>query len=399
MQQTEHLSGFVGFARAYIRDKSHHDDVRTEDLAEAFRAYFQLPPFPTLTNLQLLCRRLGVTLRALPAKVGSPDGLNFQFAENAPEIHIREDLNRRRAETTLCHEIREVLENAFRRENPAYVGLDTRDTKTMNPESDHFASCLLMQAEASRQLLTRNGFDLPSFSRKTGRSLPSVVLRLQSLFSIASREKHPHAGVWLFEAPWALAAKGKAGPADMSAKHQAYLCGFSTGKGKGREALSSRAYFPARGSEAASFDLARIAVEANEPVKMGDVIGYEMMKDAPGFWAYEFLIVAEPIPFRSAPWRLLVVAARADDAAVLDGWLQRLSARTVPFFEVNLFGGGSIGKARPRSPLPPSPSCGPPAPRHAEGRSSSRPGCCGRGTATRPPPSRRRRDAASPPSA
>ena len=64
-----------------------------------------------------------------------------------------------RAETTLCHEIREVVENVFRRENPAYVGLDTRDNKTMNPESDHFASCLLMQAEASRDAPQANGFD------------------------------------------------------------------------------------------------------------------------------------------------------------------------------------------------------------------------------------------------
>ena len=326
MQQTDLLSEF---ARAYIRDKAHHDDVRTEDLAEAFRAYFQLPPFPTLADLQRLCRRSGVTLKALPAKGGRLDGLNFRHAENAPEIHIREDLKRMRAETTLCHEIREVLEGAFRRENPAYVGLDTWDNKTMNPESDHFAACLLMQAEASRKLLARNGFDLVSFSRETRRSLPSVVLRLQSLFSIASGEKHPHAGVWLFEAPWALAAKGKAGPADMSAKHQAYLCGFSTAKDKGQEALFSRSYFPTRGSAAASFALARIAIETNKPVMLEEAIFDEDL-------AFMFSIVAEPIPFRSAPWRILLVAVQRNHAAALDGWLQRISPRTVEYSETDV---------------------------------------------------------------
>ena len=319
MQQTDLLSEF---ARAYIRDKAHHDDVRTEDLAEAFRAYFQLPPFPTLADLQRLCRRLGVTLQSLPAEAGRLDGLNFQLAENAPEIYIREDLQPMRAETTICHEIREVLENAFRRENPAYVGLDTRDNKTMNPESDHFASCLLMQAEASRKLLAQNGFDLVSFSRETRRSLPSVVLRLQSLFSIASGEIHPHAGIWLFDAPWEHVAKGKAGPADMFAKHHAYLCGFSTAKRKGQQALLSHAHFPARGSAAASFGLGRAAVEDNEPVR-ANLIGFDLFKER------DFIIVAEPIPFRSAPWRLLVVAARKDGAAAFDGWLKRLSVRII----------------------------------------------------------------------
>ena len=320
MQQTDPLSEF---ARTYIRDKAHHDDVRTGDLSEAFRAYFQLPPFPTLTDLQLLCRRSGVTLKALPAEVGSLDGLNFQLAENAPEIHIREDLKRMRAETTLCHEIREVLENAFRRENPDYVGLDTRDNKRMNPESDHFASCLLMQAEASRKLLARNGFDLVSFSRETGRSLPSVVLRLRSLFSMASGERHPYAGVWLFEAPWALAAKGKAGAADMFPRYQAYLCGFSTTKGKGREALLPRV--PMKGSAAASLERGRKAVEDNKPLRT-NLIGFDQFKE------HDFIIVAEPISLRSAPWRLLVVAMREDDAAAFDGWLKRLSVRTI--FEV-----------------------------------------------------------------
>ena len=202
-------------------------------------------------------------------------------------------------------------------------------TRRMNPESDHFASCLLMQAEASRKLLAQNGFDLVSFSRETRRSLPSVVLRLRSLFSIASGERHPHAGVWLFEAPWKRVAEGKAGPADMSAKHHAYLCGFSMAKDKGREALFSRSYFPTRGSAAASFALARIAIETNKPVMLEEAIFDEDL-------AFMFSIVAEPIPFRSAPWRILLVAVQRNHAAALDGWLQRISPRTVEYSETDV---------------------------------------------------------------
>jgi hypothetical protein len=76
---------------------------------------------------------------------------------------LRETLPQARAETTFCHELREVLENAFKRVKPSYRGLDTHNNAVMNPKSDHFAAHLLMGSEASRDCRSA-GYDFIRFA-------------------------------------------------------------------------------------------------------------------------------------------------------------------------------------------------------------------------------------------
>jgi hypothetical protein len=321
MTPTDTLFGVQDFARGYICDIGHHRDVHTEHLADSVRAYFSLPAFPTLTDLNGLCVKLGIPVKKLPSAV-SMDGVNIWAEQTGPEIYVREDLQLMRAETTLCHEIREVIENAFKRAKPDYIGLNTSDNKSMNHESDHFASCLLMQASASRILLTSLGFDLPAFSRESGRSLPSVVLRLQSLYSINSNEKKPHAGVWLFDAPWELAQAGLANPSDMVAKYQAQLCGFSLKKGGTPQTMLARGLFPAKRSALSEFGFGRAAVENREPM-MAEITGFDM------FAEQDYVVVAQPIFTRMGPWRGVVVAVRQDGRQLFEPWIKRLQIRSV----------------------------------------------------------------------
>ena len=90
-------------------------------------------------------------------------------------ILLKPDLSTRRAETTLGHEIRELIENAFKRVSPRYVGLDTSDNPAMNLESEQFAALLLMQGQAMHQRLDQIGFDLVRFAGERRRSLSSVI--------------------------------------------------------------------------------------------------------------------------------------------------------------------------------------------------------------------------------
>jgi len=76
IHQTESLCFLEDFARDYLHDKTHHGDVKTEDLAEAFRAVSGLPAFPTLDDLRGVCGRLRIELGELRAAARRLGGVN-----------------------------------------------------------------------------------------------------------------------------------------------------------------------------------------------------------------------------------------------------------------------------------------------------------------------------------
>lgn len=213
-----------------------------------------------------------------------------------------------------------MLETAFKRENTRYDGLNTSDNKVMNRESDHFASCLLMQADRSRELLLQSGFDLLRFSQTTGRSLPSVVIRLQSLYSVASGQSKPYGAVWLYEAPWPEVEAGDGNKYSMVLRHTAQLCGFTLKKGSSTRAILARRLFPAKSSRLIDFGLGFIAVEDAQPVML-DLVGFDLFED------HDFFVIAEPLHYRGTPWRLLAAAVRKDCIEIFDPWIKRLAGR------------------------------------------------------------------------
>jgi hypothetical protein len=247
------------------------------------------------------------------------EGLNIWPAGKNPEVHVRENLIRKRTETTVGHEIRELIEIAFGRVDPDYIGLDTADNDKMNGESDQFASCLLMESEATKSLLHRLGFDLPRFGRETGRSLSSVVLRLQWLFSAASGETQPYCGIWLFEAPW---EEDRGMTIDLSlvaAKYDAKLCGFSQSRSKGLRSQIARDRLPSKGMALSDFELGMDAVRDREP-KVAYMDGFDL------FGEQNFTLIAEPLFDRRGGARLLLVAVR-NESACFKGWASRLPIR------------------------------------------------------------------------
>ena len=107
------------FALDYLRDKQHYSDVKSEDLAEAFRAFCKLPPFPTLTDLRLVCERLSIAVEELKARVPGLSAVNT-WSGARHSIFLRTDIAVAHAETSLCHELREVIEQTFSRVRPDY---------------------------------------------------------------------------------------------------------------------------------------------------------------------------------------------------------------------------------------------------------------------------------------
>src|SRR5207249_3558681 len=108
-----------------------------------------------------------------------------------------------------------------------YTPLDTRNHRVMDRESDHFAACLLLEAERTAQRLTQLGFDLIKFARERERSLPAVVLRAQEIWSRNSRLAGPVGGAWLYEAPRQLVEARRHEPADLVVGPRAHFAGFS----------------------------------------------------------------------------------------------------------------------------------------------------------------------------
>jgi len=307
----------LGFARLFLRTHSitRHEDIRTEVLAEAFRHHMGLPPFPTLAQLLRLCRELEIELEDLPTGSALP-GANTSYG-STNKIFLRPDLPKRFTETTFGHELREVIERAFQQVAPWYQGLDTSDNKQMHPESEHFALCLLMQAEATHQRLCELGFDIVRFATERERSLPSVFMRVQNLYGGANARPGPVAGVWLFQAPSPRATGTAVAPKALKVRYTASLRGFSTDKSGSPCARRAHLAFPKMGASAAEHALAQRAVEQRQPqseeVSLLDLFGEE-----------NYLVAAEPLLKAGSVHRVMVTAVRQDSLALVDPWLARL---------------------------------------------------------------------------
>jgi hypothetical protein len=317
--RTDDLFGLEDFARSFLADISHFSEVRTEQLTEAFRRFFGLPDFPTLAQLLELCRRLGIGVAQLPPSLHGMniDGMNIWHDGTPPTIYLHPEQQTRRVETTLGHELREVIEHAFQRAKPSYVGLDTRDNRTMNPEADHFAACLLMPADATRARMLECGFDLVRFAREQRRSLPSVILRAQQLFPAGGPCAGPVAGFWLFEAPWEAVVAGRARPSDLAVTHLAKLGGFSLRRKPAGRPQPARRAFPRRGDAADRFRLTALALRRGRPVA-ACLRGFDLFEER------NYLAVAEPICVAGAPWRVVLIAVRLDTVGFVRPLLDRL---------------------------------------------------------------------------
>src|SRR5690349_14608353 len=129
MTRNEGALRLLAFAAGFIHGIDHYSEVRTEQLAEAFRQCFGLPPFPSLEDLEGLCQSIGL---AIDRPVSMPEtlpGANVWHGSTSPVILLHPDLSRRFAETTLGHELRELIESAFKQAKPTYQGLDTSDNR------------------------------------------------------------------------------------------------------------------------------------------------------------------------------------------------------------------------------------------------------------------------------
>lgn len=315
-ETTPVASRLENFAREYLAPFSHHAQIRSEHLAEAFRSAFGLPDFPTETYLLRLCEEIAVEVGTLPFRVDGLRGLNERYADRPARILLAPNLASRLVETTIPHELREVIENMFWYVDSSYVGLDTNDNATMNPVSDRFAGYLLMPTEPSRALMAAGGYDLLEFSRRTGRSLSSVLLRARQLFAADSRAGGPVMGAWLFEADWDLVTRGSVAAPDLLLRHSVALSGFSQARGR-REAE----VFPRRPSNAGAYQILQFALDARATTARR-IVGFDLFPDR------DYFVVAEPELRFNGPWRVLLTAVRHDCIPLVTPWLRRLGLTT-----------------------------------------------------------------------
>lgn len=295
----------LDFARGFLtaRSISHFTQVRTEELADEFRSFFEVGAFIHYHDLESLFERLGVRFQRFSRELAGLDGMNVWYGDQDPIVYVPDGASRR-IEHTLGHELRELIENAFRRVEPSYIGLDTNDNKMMNPESDHFAACLLMPAAASRKLMTDSGFDFIWFARLTSRSLSSVIRRAQTLYPKGCGDG-PIGGAWLFEAPWAEVTNASVSSSRMPLTTSAKLCGFSMAKAGGMAAQYAREIFPGKGDNAADHSLVVQALQTGATT-------YTWQDGLDLFPERNFLLVAEAVRVSGTPRQALLTAIRRD---------------------------------------------------------------------------------------
>ena len=308
------------FAYAFLSDKRHYSEVRADDLADEFRTFFNLPLFPSIADLTQLCGRLGIPIKPLPAGLGDVSGLNTWSEREGHEIFLSESVTLVHYQHTLCHELREVLEQTFARTHPNYTAMNTHDNKIMNPASDRFAACLLMAGEASRGILREMGFDVVRFASEKVRSLASVIMRTQELFSITE----PYSivgGVWLFERDWDQRDTPGIAMHDMRLQHRAHLGGFSVDKRGPAHARAARGAFPTKGSRVDGFEQTTRAFGTRRPYLMR-LGGFDL------FHEQDYIVGAEPLMRGPLPMRIVMTAVQTKYERVVAPWMERLSVDT-----------------------------------------------------------------------
>lgn len=300
------------FAASYIGTLPVGGRIHEEHLADAIRREFSLGPFPKDRGLLRLARELEITTVPLPTNAPM-DGTNTYHEATGPMIHLRDDLSRRRFETTFGHELREVLENAFARVDVRGGYTLTHDNHKMNPTSDRFAGYLLMETSSSRSLFRALGFDPVSFAASTQRSLSSVIVRLRTLFPAGVDGSAPVAGFWLFEPPFVPNRHAAPRLTEFRVRHTAAANGFSTAKGKVRSRALAQ-LLPMSHSPATASEPATAAFESRRPVARAigalDLFGEE-----------SYVILCE-----SGDWHIVLAAIRTDSLPLVQPWLARLRA-------------------------------------------------------------------------
>jgi hypothetical protein len=307
------------FAGEFGRDLRHHLEVNEEEVAGAFRQFVKLAPFPNEAALRSACRTMGIQVGFFPDSNTTLRAANVWHRGDAPRIYLNRNLRGGAIDRLLGHELRELIEDAFKRTNSRYEGLDTRDNFLMNPVSERFVDSLLLPARSSVLLLRELDFDPIVFSRVTSRPLPSVLVRMEQLLCRRRADGCPRAGFWLFEAPWPLVCSGKSRVLDLSAKYWAILNGFPQRQGGPLDKYLQYALLPFQGRPIGDLEFLSRSLQAARP----------LCEDFHGFAAagYDCTFIGEPCYFNGRPWRMLVCVVLQPDTYMLNGWLDRLGMR------------------------------------------------------------------------
>ncbi len=332
MVQVEGVALLIEFASLYLRlrDIAHFDQVDEEDLAESVREWFILPEFPRLYQLQKLCRSLGIRLSEMPLREDGAAATNGWYEDSTPVIKYQPD---DRAEHSVGHELREIIEIAFKRAAPDYVGIDTSENDLMNPRSDRFAACLLMSKEPTRQLLKQLGFDLVQFSAETDRPLSAAVTRCQTVFADAGDS--PVAAFWLFESPWSHKPAYRATPHDFRVVSSARINGFTPSVRLGRALSGVWATAPRWTDFGSQHRLVAEAVEGGQ-VRADFYEGANPLGDQGYVFAVEPILLKYRLlktaagkrgridVTRRVPRQAVMTAVRLDGKDCVRPWLERL---------------------------------------------------------------------------
>jgi hypothetical protein len=300
------------FAAKLLTSLTAGEQLRSEMLAEAVRSEYQLGAFPKLPELEELLRRLGIVRHRLVPGSGFP-GLNVWAGSAAPEVHIDESARVAFQETTIAHELREVIENACRRASPEYPAVPTHDNRRMNPKSDRFGSYLLMETQASARIFAKVGFDPLTFARQVGRSLPSVVVRMQTLFPGGTEFAAPMAGIWLFDSK-----DGRAAGEDLVARISVSLNGFSAAKSD-RIGVAARVLAPEPRARAGSHPDVRDVVLSRQP----SVLRTQAV-DLFGDLSYAKII--EPVVRNGDVKAVVFALVHAESLPLMQPWVRRLGS-------------------------------------------------------------------------
>ncbi len=301
------------FAERYIGPFDHFSQIDAEHLAKAVRRAFNLPLLPSPPDLECLIAHLGIGIarERFRATVSFP-GANDWPSDGRPMIHLRDGVEGPFASMTFGHELREILENAFRRVKPTYVGLDTWDNAAMHRESERFAAALLMPASTMRSLLLRTGFDAARIAHDTGRSLSSVILRIEEVAARSANADAVNIGFWLYEAPWVEAGDRAIVATDVAMK---VCAGIGECTRWFRRSGLAPAFVPTRGSRAIDHWLVA------EAVQHGAVAVAE-----PDAWIghpRDFILIAEPLSMAMPSRKVLLTAIDREAVDYAGPWLLR----------------------------------------------------------------------------
>ena len=293
-----------GFCHRLAADRLRHRKLHPVAMAGEFVDYFNVPPFPRMTDIAGLLDRAEIGRVVLSRETGGLRGYHVGTRDGGYLIHVDASEGRVGQEHTALHEAYEVVRERLHDLHPR-IGLASGIS--LCRQADRFAAATLMQPYWFAIFAETSGFDVVALQASYGRSYASLTIRLAEVM------RHQPLLAVLYESrPQNEPSPGMDGQASecLRATVVTRTPGFRL-RTQRRPLSKLRGLLPRRGEPPAAGSVAERVALTGKPAAVDRVSGYDLWRSD------DLTVLARPVIWGGQVAKVSLIAVPHRDRSVL----------------------------------------------------------------------------------